>query len=353
MKANHTRYIRILFALILVQVPLIGLTQEEGSCAENLKTAQTLFERGQVEKVPAILYRCMKSDFKREEQLAAYKLIIQSYLLEDQIEQADSAMLSFLKGYPEYQLSQTDHQSFVSLYNSFRVRSLAQVAIHIGTNIPFLTNIKIHTISPEPTKSFYSSEALNLFTSVEVKVPINSKFEANIEAGFLQSKFRNTEKFLGYVTEYTESMQRLEIPLTVTWNFAQPWKKLTAFTRAGAGPVFNLASTATTNSTGTDDNNHVVISGADLDRTGSRIFTDLFLQAGAGIKYKIPGGFISLEVRSDFGMRDQVLHKRDDSTLELADRYLYSDDEFNINNLNINIGYTQIFFKPSKRKQGE
>ena len=350
MKARSVFYIRFLLVLLLIQVSVIALSQEAGSCAENLKTAQTLFSRGQVEKVPAILNKCMKSGFKREEQIAAYKLLIQSYLLEDKIEQADSAMLTFLHKYPEYQLSETDHASFVSLYNSFRVKPLTQFTFHIGTNIPFLTNIRVWSISSEPIGSSYSSEALNLFTSLEVKIPVNTKFEANIEAGFLQSRFKNTEDFLGFTTVYTESMQRLEIPLTVTWNFAQLSKNLTTFARLGAGPVLNLSVKATATTTGTDDNNHIIISGADLDRSESRIFIDLFLQAGAGIKFKTPGGFISLEARSNFGLSDQVLRKSDPSTLELDNRYSYSDDEFNINNLNINIGYTQIFYKPSKRK---
>jgi hypothetical protein len=259
-------------------------------------------------------------------------------------------MLTFLHKYPEYQLSETDHASFVSLYNSFRVKPLTQFTFHIGTNIPFMTNIRVWSISSEPIESSYSSEALNLFTSLEVKIPVSTKFEANIEAGFLQSRFKNTEDFLGFTTVYTESMQRFEIPLTVTWNFAKLSKKFTTFARFGAGPVLNLSTKATTTTTGTDDNNHIIISGADLDRSESRIFMDLFIQAGAGIKYKTPGGFISLEARSNFGISNQVLRKMDASTLELADRYSYSDDEFNINNLNINIGYTQIFYKPSKRK---
>jgi hypothetical protein len=350
MKAISALNIRILFVLLLIQVSVIALSQEASSCAENLKTAQTLFSRGQVEKVPAILNKCMKSGFKREEQIAAYKLLIQSYLLEDKIEQADSAMLTFLHKYPEYQLSETDHASFVSLYNSFRVRPLAQVTFHIGTNIPFITNIEVCSISSEPIESLYSSEALNLFTSLEVKIPLSTKFEANIETGFLQSRFKNTENFLGFTTVYTETLQRLEIPLTVTWNFAQIGKKLNTFVRLGTGPVLNLSSKATTTTTGTDDNNHIIISGADLERSESRIFMDMFIQVGAGIKFKTPGGFISLEARSDFGMSNQVLRKLDASTLELANRYSYSDDDFNINNLNINIGYTQIFYKPSKRK---
>ena len=336
--------------LFLCLLPASASAQEAGSCAENLRTAQALFERGQTGKIAGVLYGCMKSGFRREEQIEAYKLLIQSYLLEDKIREADSAMLAFLKKYPEYQLSKTDHQSFVSQYNSFRVRPLVQATFHFGTNIPFLTIIKSHSFTEEPLKSSYSSEALNLFTSLEVKVPLNTKFEANIEAGFMQTKFRNREEFVGSVTSYTETMQRLVIPVTATYNFANLGNKLTVFARLGGGPAINLNSTASATSTGTDDNNRTLDQGADLDRSGSRIFMDLFLQAGAGIKYKTPGGFISLESRFDFGTGNQVIWKMDAATSELGYRYSYCDDSFSINNLNISVGYTQIFYKPSKRK---
>jgi hypothetical protein len=352
MNGTHARTL-FLSLLLIFLIPVIAVAQESGSCAETLKNAQTLFTRGQVEKVPGVLRQCMKSGFKREEELAAYKILIQSYLLEDKLDQADSTMLAFLKKYPEYQISETDHPSFVSLYKNFKVRQLAHLTIHLGTNIPFLTNIDDHSVAPEPGDRSYSSELLNMFGSFEIKVPVNPKFEANLEIGFLQSKFRNTESFQGYIADYSETMQRIEMPLTITWNFARISNKLTAFARAGGGPVFNLSSTAVITTTGSDDNNHNVISGPELDRSGSRIFMDMFLQAGAGIKFKTPGGFISLEARSNFGMSNQVIKNYDNSTMELINKYSWIDDDFILNNLNINIGYTQIFYKPSKRKQGE
>lgn len=352
MKAGFFSTIQALI-IFLVLLPVSTFAQETGTCAERLKSAQSLFERGQVEKVPEMLGDCMRSGFKREEQLQAYKLLIQSYLLEDKLDEADSAMLAFLKKFPEYQLSQTDHPSFVTLHRSFRVRPLAQITFHIGTNIPYLTGIENNSNSAEPEKNYYKSESLNLFTSLELKIPLTEKIDASIEAGFLQSKFINTERFLGFETVYTEKIERLEIPVSATYNFARFGKNFTAFARAGAGLAMNLKNMATPVTTGTDNNNRIIISGADLDVSGSRIFTDFFLQAGAGIRYKTPGGFISLEARSVTGLRNQVVPANNEASRELAFRYSYQDDDFRLNNINISIGYTQIFYKPAKRKQGE
>jgi hypothetical protein len=76
----------------------------------------------------------------------------------------------------------------------------------------------------------------------------------------------------------------------------------------------------------------------------------MFAQAGVGIKYKTPRGFISLEARMNGGFFDQVKRTTTSNTEELRDKYYYKDDDFNINILSFSLGYTQIFYKPSKRK---
>jgi hypothetical protein len=50
------------------------------------------------------------------------------------------------------------------------------------------------------------------------------------------------------------------------------------------------------------------------------------------------------------GFFDQVKRTTTANTEELRDKYYYKDDDFNINILSFSLGYTQIFYKPSKRK---
>ena len=87
MKAGSCLF-KILLPVALMAIPLVALPQQTSSCAEDLKAAQSLFEKGFVERVPDTLCNCMKSGFKREEQLSAYKLLIQSYILGDKLREA-------------------------------------------------------------------------------------------------------------------------------------------------------------------------------------------------------------------------------------------------------------------------
>ena len=349
-KFNSYRPWKLFFSVLLCFLPIIAYSQVTGSCAEKLKTAQSLFVKGQVEQVPSILGECMKSGFTREESLSAYKLLIQSYIFEEKQDLADSTMLAFLKINPEYQISPTDHSSFVHLFNNYNVKPVVQIALHFGTNVPFVTFVNPISLSGLPEKSKYSSKALNLFASVEAKFELTKQIELNFEAGYSQLAFTNTESFLGiYKINYTETQNRIELPLSGTYNF-KSFGKFTPFGRFGFGPAITISSSAKTNVTGSDINNLIVPPGPDLDIKSSGISLDLFTQLGGGIKYKTRGGYITAEFRSNLGFFNQTTGGGV-STEELRWLYKYAADDFHLNAINFSIGYTQIFYKPSKRKE--
>ncbi len=330
-------------------MPLILFSQETTTCAENLKDAQTLFDNGQVEQVPGMLSECLKSGFNREEELTAYKLIIQTYLFEDKNNQADSAMLAFLKKNPEYELSPTDHSSFVHLYNNFSIKPVVQLVIHLGINLPFLTFIDQHSLAGDAeTSSKYTTEAINLFASLEAKFTISSKLELNIEGGYSQLSFTNEENFLQFgIVNYSEVQSRIEIPVTMTYNFVN-FGKFTAYARVGAGTAFDISATAKDISFTNSGKIYFPDSKSpEISRKNSRIKMDIFGQVGGGIKLKIPRGYLSFEARANVGIYNQVLNGGDSATQ--LEGYYYEDDDFNMNDVNFSFGYTLIFYKPSKR----
>jgi hypothetical protein len=343
---------RYLVTAAVLVLPAGLSAQEAGGCAEKLQTAQSLFDRGQVEQVAGLLHDCLESGFNREESLAAYKLIIQTYLFEDQLDKADSAMLAFLKRNPEYQLSETDHSSFVHLYNTFQVKPVVQISLHFGTNLPFTTLVTQVPVKGIATEGKYSAPAFNLYGSIEAKFKLTDKIELNGEAGYSMLKFNEKKVFTGIgFTNYNEAQSRIEVPLSATYNIAK-FGKLTPYARLGAGPALTLSSIATAEFKAYDQNGNDR-SGTDIDRKDSRIAMDIFAQAGAGVKLKTRGGYLFAEVRGNFGLSNQTVRSAlpdaTHSSDELRNYYFFADDDFNLNALNFSIGYTQIFYKPSKR----
>ncbi len=339
----------ILFFVILCINTTGLLAQEAGTCAEKLKSAETYFSKGQVDLIPDLLAECLKSGFKKEEALTAYKLLIQTLLLNDQLKEADSSMLAFLKDNPEYQLSPTDHSSFVYLYNSFTVKPVLLLSVRTGLNYPFLTFVQEHPTSGQPGKSVYKTDAANIFLSLEGKFRIAPKLEAGFGAGFSQVRFTNIVDYYEWgKIQYIETQMRLEIPVFVSYDLPA-FAKFTPFIRAGMGVALNLSTSADVTLNMTDKNNPYPRSGGTLNVRDSRIPIDFFGQAGFGLKYKIPRGFLFLEARGNFGIMDQN-KAGGKNTDQLEQFYLWSSPGFRLNTLNVNLGYTYIFYKPSKKK---
>jgi hypothetical protein len=240
----------------------------------------------------------------------------------------------------------------VTLFNSFSVKPVVQLSFHIGSNVPFLTGVSPENVSGKPGESTYNAEFPNIYLSLEAKFGLNKKMDVNIETSYSQLKFTNTLKIDNPdkgVTTYTETQKRIEIPVSLTYNFMS-FGKFTSYGRIGVGPAFSMRSTASAYFKA-DDLNGTDRTGPDLSRDASRVSLDVFAQAGAGVKYKTRGGYFFTELRSNFGFLNQVvLGDNIPEVAELAGSYYYADDGFRLNALNFTIGYTQIFYKPSKRK---
>jgi len=350
---NQNRmFSRFSFTVLFLFIAASLYSQEAGTCAEHLKTAQSLFNKGQVEQIPSLLKDCLKSGFKKEEELTAYKLLIQTFLLNDKLDQADSTMYEFLKKNPEYQLSPTDHSSFVYLFNSFKVKPVVQISVHAGTNVPFLTMVVPHLTSGEQSKSKFTSNIGNLFFSAESRFKVTNKLELGFEVGFSQMKFNNKINDVAgaQVINYAESQQRIEVPIFALYNFTS-FGKFTVYGRGGFGAAYNIGVTATGSYTPTDPTNKNGRTGQSLDRKDARVKIDFFGQLGAGVKYKISRGFFFAELRTDLGILDQNV-TGGQTTIPVLDFYYgWHDPDFRLNAANINVGYTYIFYKPSKRKE--
>lgn len=352
MKTHHlNRLARQLPFVLVCFITLPVFSQEPVTCAEKLKSAQMFFEKGQVDAISEIIGDCLEKGFNREESLEAYKLLIQTHLFNEKLGKADSTMLAFLKKYPEYEVSTTDHSSFIGLFNNFVSKVVIQFSLHIGSNLPFVFINNSTSLFGMPGEKRYSSKMANFFISLETKYKLTSRVELNAEPGYSQYAFSNSEKAYAFgVSDFTENHRKIEMPLTITYD-AFRFGKLTLFGRLGAGPVLGLNSYGTGEFLLNDKNNPYRRTGEDmkdLDRT----FFDISLQSGAGVKYKIREGYLSAEVRSNFGILNQSKFERyNGENLDKAFYYMSGEDDFSANTLNFSLGYTFILYKPVRREE--
>jgi|GEM_PF-745080 len=333
----------ILFMVFL----LLTETANSQECALKLQEAQAQFDRGRVELVPDLLTPCLNSGgFTKEDGLMAYKLLIQSLLLDDKNADADAVMLRFLSRNPEYEVTAADYSGFVYLRTKYKVLPRLYLSAQTGLNYTYLTGHSEKSLSSLPPGISYSREPFNVYAGVEGAIPVTGKMALAAGISYSASSFRYTENMMNFGTVlYRESQSRLEIPVSVVYKFAG-FRDVDLYVRGGAGYVFNLTANAEASFTTSDINNGFNRTGENLDRRDSRIKSDIFIHAGLGGRVKIPRGYITAELRTLSGLRNQVAGLSDPGNLEYY--YFYTDDNFRINIAGLTVGYTFIFYKPTK-----
>ncbi|MFO7575962.1 MAG: outer membrane beta-barrel protein [Bacteroidales bacterium] len=336
----------LLFKVMATIIVLIAITGNGYSqdCALKLQDAQTQFDRGKVELVAGLITPCIKSGgFSREESLSAYKLLIQSLLLDDNNTLAEEYMLEFLSRHPEYSVTAADYTGFVYLRNKYEVRQSCLISVRFGTNFTYLTGHNERSISSLTPDISYSREPLSIFAGAEIAMPLNSILSLSAGIGYSSVAFRYSENMMNFGTvTYRENQARLEIPLSAIWNIAD-YRSVKLYARGGAGYAMNLHTDSKASFITTDINNGFNRTGENLNRSSSRIKNDLFLHAGVGGMIKIPRGYITAEIRTLCGLRNQVV-RSEPGNLEYF--YFYTDDSFRVNTAGFTISYTYVFYKP-------
>src|SRR3972149_11036799 len=107
-----------LVAGLLFFVPPGIYSQED--CSAKIQEAKKFYEMGMIEEIHQMLSPCIEYGFTRTQKIEAYKLIILSYLFDDDQFEAERSMLEFLKKFPEYEIIPNDPVEFVYLFDSYR-----------------------------------------------------------------------------------------------------------------------------------------------------------------------------------------------------------------------------------------
>ncbi len=218
--------------LTLFFIPFLSNAQQS-SCTVRLREAQEQYDAGQIEAVPGLLHSCLQNGFTQEEKLQGYKLLINSYIFDDNLNRAEYYMLEFLKIYPEYKVTETDPYEFVSLLNQFGTKPRGSIGFSLGGIMPLVRVIEPFSTSPlSDIPSDYSFTVPGFRAGLSYNHTLGKWLELGLDPAFLQYTFDQEVKPFPFVrVESREVQGRIELPVSLILLF--PGDKVNFYIRSG------------------------------------------------------------------------------------------------------------------------
>ena len=356
MMKNYKYSIGLLLVGFILMMPTVTFSQdeEESECARTLNKAQKAYDDGLIEKVDQMIRPCLQSgELSKEETLQGYRLLALAKLYDDKDEEAEAAMLQFLKAEPEYQLQPgVDPKEFGALFDQYHTSPLFTVGLLLGTNYSMVN----------------SYLERGVYNTVDEKKQFDAKF--GFQAGVVFSRYIyggfNVQLGLMYATNSysfshdifeqqisistTESQTVLGVPLTFSYTFMRD-KQIKPFIEIGAGLRMLLAAEQSETTKQFPDGSEIQGSAVDIKEERNALnYAGIF---GAGVKYKITRGDIILSIQYHMGIANQRNEDFDGNINDderLWNSYV-SDNNFTLNNLAISVGYSLNLYKPRKKKE--
>jgi|WetSurMetagenome_2_1015567.scaffolds.fasta_scaffold15777_3 hypothetical protein len=337
-------------AICCLQFLLFAPLHAQNDCATKIQEAQKYYDQGMIDEIPGMLAPCMQAGFTRTQKIEAYKLIILSYLFDENQFEAEKTMLEFLKKYPEYEIMPNDPVEFVYLFESYRTASIFSVGFTGGLNF---TDPRI--IEPFSTFDLDKATLKNTMrpgfqVAVGLERYISKKFMVNVEAILAMNKYQFTDEITNNHNSssvtYDEKLMKIELPITMTYEFTI--SKTHFIARAGMSAAKITKVTGQPSRKFYQDSQ--TITGSDQNISDYR---KKFLYSGilgAGVRYKVPRGILSVDLRAELGLTNIVVSSKRYENHALYDRFYYLDDDFSLNSISLSVGYYFSFYSPRKQR---
>ena len=336
--------------LILFLLSINSFAQES-ACAFKLEEAEALYETGILDSIPSMLRLCIDDGFDNEELARAYKLLILTYLFEDNEEMAELTMNKFLRKFPKYELKVTDPVEFTYLYKSYQTIPVYSIGVIGGVNYTYVRIIEPYPISIVENEDYsgeYSVSGTNIQFGLQFKRYLTEEIEINLDAMYCKKSFKYEIEQLYSKTEYTENLSLLSFPLTGTYDFN--FSVLTPYLRAGINVDYMFGAKADFLKMNTGKFPGEDLKETDIDILNDRNEINISAVVGGGLKYNIKKGYVMLDLRYQFGFMNNV----NDDNRYINDlkwgSFGYVDDDFALNNFFVSVGYVYPFYQTKLNK---
>ena len=323
------------------------------TCTQKLNKAKKVYDAGKITEVESYLTDCIKDGFTKEERMQALRLLILSFLFQDEHDKAEKNLLLLLKEDPEYVLNPAiDPAEFYELYNSYRTLPVLNIGLTGGLNTTHISEQKAYSVGSESSdKSKYKSR-FGFQGGIVADILLYKNFQVNTGVLLTLNNFTYTNSFLyNKATTLTskEGQMWMDVPLALKYNIGKGKMKLFVL---GGGMFGMLLSDNSKLSRENDDNSSAAKESSEPFKKIRNPYTVSAL-VGAGVRYKVGYGYIFLDARYSIGLKN-VANVKNRFYTKNGDNlfyYGYVSSDFTVNNLMISIGYMKSLYKPKKIRQ--
>ncbi len=361
--------IRVRVGMVMLMMGCLQpLLAQEASCDLKLKLAKDYFDQGLLEEFEGDLTPsiegCMLETFDSYQKLQAYRLFTIEALLTQNNAKADRYFTELLRIEPEFKIDlsqQTDPAELIYLYHDFRTRPLLSFDFHVGitntqisggerlsfdetTYIPEYLSNNGFALGAEVFLPFLTRN-LGIVTGIDI-TRRNFAFSDQLSGGTAQS----------YTFSFVERESWLEVPIFLRYdidyeskyNFKR--KQLVPTIEGGVSLATLLRATFVDPTL--DYGFSEIVTDPSLNVGEIRSLNQVFLYAGAGLKYKWNSRYFFVKARYSQGLLDQSVATDPNSALaqELYSKYNYQDVTFSVNGLGVSVGFEQPLYRPKRVK---
>ncbi|MCE7862446.1 MAG: PorT family protein [Bacteroidetes bacterium CHB5] len=353
---------RRFYILVLFVFFTSGVMAQGSSCAQAVRLAQSVYDQGRLHELEDIINKALNNPnalCEQSEKVSLLKLLTLTYIYLEEPEKADATMLKLLQTDNYFQINPAvDPAEFVALYNTFRTHEIYRIGAALGVNAtqPNVTNTISAVELSEGSKYRYAI-AILFGASADVPLDRDDKLTLHSELLYSQKKFNLeliTDRSLtgdGSITNQfqgVETQNWISLPLSLEYKLEERKSDKKFYPFVSGGVVFDylLNSKITSEVLRT---NTTSIQEATFELNPQRVNTNISLQAGAGVKFQMGGGYFIARVWYTHGLTNinslDTSYANEQATWGQG----YADPVYKISSLSLSGSYVINMFNPKKR----
>jgi hypothetical protein len=280
----------------------------------------------------------------KNDKIQANKLLIMSYLKVDNLEEADKTAAEIIRIDPYYKPDKfKDDPKLSALFEKYKPTPMFRMGLYGGINFSSIDEVQsysiVHDDDAEGLDTYNGQMGFQLGAFAEYKA-YKSLW---VELGFMyrQSKYEHIlDSIEGSTVNYSEKLSYFDVPLSVKYYILDG--TISPYVEAGATFSFLTDALSTTSREGEKDL---------VNRTDYRNAFSVGYFGGAGVVYKMKAMQLFAGVRYSYYPENVNKEGTRYSDPVNVFKYYYIDDDFRMDNLQINVGvsYT-LSYKNQKVK---